>query len=305
MENPTRRARTTVAVIGLGSIGGVAAACLREAGNHDVVACARRPVDSLTLESPRGTLEGPMRTLTDPTDAEPVDWVLLCTKTHETASTAPWLARLCRASTRVAVLQNGIGHVERVAPFAGRATVLPTVVYYNGERLAADRVRLRHVGDFDLAVPDDAAGRDFARLLEGTSLRVSVTADFTTLVWCKLLMNLVANPITALTRQRQSVLRHADVRPLCLAVLTEAVAIARADGAHVGEHEPERILALMFSYSGELGTSMYFDTLAGRKLEVEALTGAAVAAGERYGIATPVNRTLLSLLRAISEAAGS
>jgi 2-dehydropantoate 2-reductase len=48
---------------------------------------------------------------------------------------------------------------------------------------------------------------------------------------------------------------------------------------------------------------MYFDRLAGRPLEVEALTGAIVAAGKRRGIPTPLNRALLSLLRAISEAA--
>jgi 2-dehydropantoate 2-reductase len=52
----------------------------------------------------------------------------------------------------------------------------------------------------------------------------------------------------------------------------------------------------------ELGTSMYFDRLAGRAFEVEALTGAIVAAGERHGLATPLNRMLLTLLRAINEA---
>jgi 2-dehydropantoate 2-reductase len=50
---------------------------------------------------------------------------------------------------------------------------------------------------------------------------------------------------------------------------------------------------------------MYFDRLAGRPLEHEALTGAIVAAGERHGIATPLNRALLALLRAISDAAGA
>ena len=48
---------------------------------------------------------------------------------------------------------------------------------------------------------------------------------------------------------------------------------------------------------------MYFDRLAGRPLEVEALSGAIVAAGERHGIATPLNRALLALLRAVSDAA--
>ena len=46
---------------------------------------------------------------------------------------------------------------------------------------------------------------------------------------------------------------------------------------------------------------MYFDTLAGRPLEIEALTGAIVAAGERHGIATPLNRALLTLARAVSD----
>jgi 2-dehydropantoate 2-reductase len=47
---------------------------------------------------------------------------------------------------------------------------------------------------------------------------------------------------------------------------------------------------------------MYFDRLAGREMEIEALTGAIVAAGERHGIATPVNRALLTLLRAVNDA---
>src|SRR5438876_50668 len=85
-------------VIGLGGIGGVAAGCLRDADRHDIIACARRPLDRLTLERPEGTVEVALRTLTDPGEAAPVDWVLLCTKAHETASAGPWLRRLCGPS---------------------------------------------------------------------------------------------------------------------------------------------------------------------------------------------------------------
>lgn len=297
------QARASVAVVGLGSIGGVAAACLCDARRHDVIACVRRPLDRLVLERPDGTVEVPLRALTDPAQAEPVDWVLLCTKTHETPSAAPWLARLCRPATRVAVLQNGIDHVARVAPLAGGATVVPVIVYYNGERLGPGHVRMRHVSDHELAVADDEAGRAFAQLMEGTRLRVLPSADFTTLKWRKLLINAVANPITTLTLKRQAVLRRDDVHALCLAVLDEAVRVARADGARLADDEPARAMATLLTYSPELGTSMYFDRLAGRRFEVEALTGAIVTAGERYGIATPLNRALLTLLHAISDAA--
>jgi 2-dehydropantoate 2-reductase len=60
----------------------------------------------------------------------------------------------------------------------------------------------------------------------------------------------------------------------------------------------------LMKFSPELGTSMYFDRMAGRAFEVEALTGAIVAAGQRYGIATPLNGALAALLRAVSDAAG-
>jgi len=66
--------------------------------------------------------------------------------------------------------------------------------------------------------------------------------------------------------------------------------------------KPRARLQRYLIFSGELGTSMYFDRLAGRQLEVEALTGAIVAAGERHGIAMPLNRALLTLLRAINDA---
>jgi 2-dehydropantoate 2-reductase len=302
---PHAEPRQRIAVIGLGSIGGAVAGCLAATGRHDMVACTRQPIERLTLESPAGTAELPVTTLTDPVQVtQPADWVMLCTKTHQTAAAAPWLSRLCTPATRVAALQNGIGHVERVAPFANSATVLPAIVYFNGERLAPDRVRLRQGSDQDMAVADDATGRDFASLFTGTPLRVALSRDFATLAWRKLLINAVANPITTLTLQRQAVLRRPDVQELCLKILDEAVAVARAEGVPVADDEPARAMATLFTFSGELGTSMYFDRLAGRHLEVDALTGAIVAAAERHGIATPLNRALLTLLRVIDDATG-
>ena len=297
-------ARKTIAVIGLGSIGGIAAGCLCDADNHDVMICARQPIAQLTLERPDKTITTALRTLTDPDQATRVDWVLVCTKTQQTPSTAPWLARLCDSSTRVAVLQNGIGHDERLAPFAGSATVVPTIVYYNGERLAADRVRIRPVGAQDLAVANDADGRDFVQLMQGTSLRIDPSDDFATLSWRKLLINAVANPVTALTSQRQAVFRREDIKTLCVGILEEASAVGRAAGAKLDADEPAQIMARLLTYPPEAGTSMYFDRLAGRALEVEALTGAIVAAGRRHGIATPLNGALAALLRAVSDAAG-
>jgi 2-dehydropantoate 2-reductase len=293
--------RKTIAVIGLGSIGGIITGLLRAADRHDVTACVRRPIDRLTVERAEGAIEVPLRALTDADQASPVDWVLLCTKAPDTPSSAPWLERLCSPQTRVAVLQNGIGHAERLAPLVGKASVVPTIVYYNGERLAADRVRFRRAGEYEFAVADDAGGQAFERLLEGTATRVLRSADFTTLAWRKLLINAVANPVTALTLQRQAVFRREDIHALCLAILEEAATVGRADGAQLAPDEPAQIMRTLLTYPQDAGTSMYFDRLAGRPFEADALTGAIVAAGARHGVATPFNSLLLTLLRATSD----
>jgi 2-dehydropantoate 2-reductase len=200
------------------------------------------------------------------------------------------------------VLQNGIDHSTRVRPFVGDSVIVPTVVYYNGERAAPDRVILRHVSRHDMAVPDDESGRLFRELFQATPLNVLVSEDFAALAWRKLLINVVANPITALTLRRQDVLRRADIKLLCTAVLEEAVAVARADGIRLEVDEAAQTMKTLLSYPAGAGTSMYFDRVAGLPFEVEALTGAIVAGGEKHNVRTPLNGALLALLRSIGEA---
>lgn len=288
----------TVAVLGLGGVGAVAAGYLQAAGRNRIIACTRQPLERIVIERSHEELAVRIQAITDPADTGLADWVLLSTKAHQTPSVAPWLARLCHRSTRVAVLQNGVGQVAWTAPWIGEATVVPTVVSYSGERVGADRVVLRQPAAFDLAVHADADGRAFSALFAGTPLRILISDDLPALAWRKLLINSVANPITALTLQRLCVFRRDDIAALAEAMLEEAVAVARADGARVTDDDIPQILRILRDIPADMTTSMHFDRLAGRALELDALNGAIVAAGERLCIPVPLNRTLLTLLRA-------
>src|ERR1700751_198838 len=175
---PSNHKPASIAVIGLGSIGGVVAGLIAAIGRHDLVACVRRPLDRLVVEQPDGTIDIPIRALTDPAQAEPKDWIFLCTKAQDTPASAQWLERLCGSRTRVAGLQKGIDHTERLAPLTGKATIVPTIVYFNGERLSPGRVRYRRTGEHDFAVNDDADGRAFASFFADTPRTILATSEF-------------------------------------------------------------------------------------------------------------------------------
>ncbi|TDQ05018.1 2-dehydropantoate 2-reductase [Labedaea rhizosphaerae] len=279
-----------VAVVGGGAIGGWLAAGLAHAG-HDVALCVRTPVDRLFVDD----VEVPVRITADPADVEPVPWVLLATKAQDTAGAQPWLDRLLDDDSTVVVVQNGIDHEERMqAP-----SVLPALAYVAVERVEPDRIRTHTPGW--LEVPDTALGTAFATLA-GSGMRVDLAADFRTNAWRKLYANSAANPLGALTLSRMGRLRTGELRDLAARVLHETVEVSVADGAAVDpDAEVARILERWSQMDPGGGSSMLYDRLAGRPMEHEYITGAVVRYADKHGHPAPLNRTLLTLLRALDQ----
>ena len=282
-----------IAIIGSGGVGGFLAAELAGAG-HAVALCVRTPFDTLTVESGGATRTVPVRQVRAPADARLARWILLTTKSQDTASAKPWVDALAGPGTTLVMVQNGIEHLERAAPMQGATTVLPAIIYCSVERTRPGHVV--HHNSARLVVPKGPASEDLARLFEGTVFSVEPQEDFKTAAWRKLFGNLSANPVTALTLRRMPMFREAATLDLAREILTEAAAVARADGAAFGPQDVEAILKTYAGWTTDSGTSMMYDRLAERPLEHEHITGALVRAAERHGIAVPVNRTILSLL---------
>ena len=290
----------SIAVIGAGAVGAVATACLLDAG-HTPLLCVRTAIDSMVVETPAGRRTLPVPVAENPAEVSPVDWVLVTVKGQDTPGAAPWLARLVGPQTVVAVLQNGIGHEERVKPYVDGAAVLPVVVYTAAQRVAPGRV-LHHRGARFVVAPG-AHSVPFARLFEGSEMEVTEDADFTTQLWRKLLSNVVANPLTALTMRRVDVMGDPGMAELGRGLLTEAVEVAQAEGARLGQADVDAIAARFATMgSGNAhGTSTLYDRLAGRRMEHEELNGAVVRAAKRHGIETPLNEVILTLMRALDK----
>ncbi|HLJ58441.1 MAG TPA: 2-dehydropantoate 2-reductase [bacterium] len=289
----------SIAVVGVGSIGGFFAARAVATGRHNVRLCVRRPFARLRLETGSSISEHPVPVHTDPTEVGVVEWVLLATKTYQTPATAPWLRALCGSGTKVAVLQNGVEHRERVAPFAGEAEVLPAVVYCDASAVAPGHIV--HYGGNRLIVPDVPAAYEFQRLFVGADVQVEIDRDFTTAVWTKLCRNVAANSVTAITGQRLNIFQRPDVAALGLALIEECMAVGVKEGARLGTTPANRVVDLS-RFPSDGSTSMLHDRLAGRPLEYDALNGAVVRLAARHGLEVPLNRAVSALLGAISDA---
>lgn len=286
-----------ITIIGPGAIGGAAAAALAQKGGTDLTICANQPFDTLTLtRNEAGEAQSfPVRVLTSPSDAEAADWVLLAVKAHQTESAADWLKAAVGPHTKVAVLQNGVEHVERVAPLVPEGTeILPVIIQLPAQRTAPGAITL--YGRSNLIVPDTDAGRAFAGLFADTFMAMVVREDFVTAAWEKLCLNVASGAVTALTLRTDAVAHVPGMKELTANLIEECMAVGRAEGANFAPSFADDMQAFL-SRPNYRGNSMYYDRRDGKPLEWDARNGAVVRIGRRHGVPTPINDILIPLLR--------
>lgn len=284
---------TTVAVVGPGSVGLFFAAHLAE-GGHDVIACARRPFERYRVDSATHPVDRPAAVATDPSAVSgPADWVLVAVKAHQTEGAAAWLHALCGPETRVVVVQNGVEH-DRVLPHIGQATMVPSVVYCGAELVEPGHVT--HHQSAHLVVPAGSDADALVELFEPCQPEIRPADDFATPMWMKLSLNVMANGLTGLTRQDLTVLRQPEIQQVAQRLLRECFSIGRAEGAELDDAVIERIVTGGVKREAPGGTSMYYDTMAGRPTEHDAIYGAALRAARRNDIDVPAIETMHALL---------
>ena len=286
----------SIAVVGPGAIGGTVAAWLSHSPLvSSVILCVRTPLDRLVVEAPNGRrIEASPRIVTDPSEiTAPVDWVLVATKAYDVAAAALWLKPLVGPRTHVAVLQNGVEHVERFARFVARDRIVPVVVDIPAERTAPGRIQ--HRRDGTVVVPAGEAGEAFVVLFADSVIAASTTDDFTTVAWTKLALN-CTGAVNALTRLPGGVVRRDGVADLMRGMVRECVLVGRAVGADLGDHLPDWVVERAETSPPDSVNSLLGDRLAGRPMEWDARNGVIARLGAVHGIATPLNAMAATLL---------
>ena len=294
-ENPT------IALVGPGAIGTTVAAALHEVGRTPAI-FGRSAHEHLELRFDGGRIAVPGPVRTNPSEVDNTfDLVFVAVKSTQIDAAAPWLSALCNKNTVVCVLQNGVEQKTLVAPYVPGSPVLPSVVWFPAQREPDASVWLR--GKARITLPDTPESSLVLSALSGTRCSVDVAADFTSVAWRKLLQNAVAG-LMVLAGRRAGMYSRADIAGLALAYLQECLAVARAEGATLGDEVPQEIVDAFRGYPADLGTSILADREAGRPLEWDSRNGVVQRRARSHGIATPISDLVVPLLAAASDGPG-
>jgi len=289
---------TDITLIGPGAIGSTLAAWLSQNRDQQVTVAARTPFDSIVLETPGGILNASPRVLTDPAQARPADWVLVTTKAYDSTAAARWFEKSFGPRTRLAVIQNGVEHVERFVRYVDADRIVPVMIDCPATRHSPGRVT--QGGPIHIVVPAGANGAAFVGLFAGLDLDVRETPDFITAVWKKLCLN-SAGAVSTVLLEPAGIAHHDGVAEILRAIVRECIAVGRARGAVLGDEIAGEIVDRMRNGPRDATNSMLADRRAGRPMEIDARNGVIVRYGREHGIPTPMNALMVAMLEAVDQ----
>jgi len=293
-----------IGIVGAGAIGSTFAA--RLARTNDVVVLARRRAvaellarDGIAIEGARGeTQHVAVRATADPRAFADRDAVIVAVKAYATGDALAPLREVLPPHALIASVQNGLGNVEAARAALPGARVIAGSTTQGAIALADGRVRPINAGTTIFARDDTTApgSDDLAAAFAAAGLGARVADDVDALLWQKLIVNAAINPVCALAgRPNGAVVTDPDLAALARALAGEAAAVGRAEGADPGD--PWRAVEAAARASAANRNSMLQDLEAGRRTEVEAISGAVARRAATHGIAVPVTETVLRLVR--------
>jgi 2-dehydropantoate 2-reductase len=304
-----------VGVFGTGAVGGYFGGRLAEAG-EDVVFLARgehlRAIveRGLRVSSIRGdfTIQ-PAQAVEQPSEAGPVDVVLLGVKAWQVPEAAHALGPMLGPDTFVVPLQNGVEAPGQLAEVLGRERVLGGLCRVLSSIKEPGHIEQSGVdpyiafGELDRSVTPRA---ERLRQVFGRArgVTVEIPSDIVAAMWSKFLFISALSGVGAITRSTAGVIRaKPETRRLLIQALEEARAVALAHRVRLPENVIDRVMQLIDDLPEEGTASMQRDIAAGRPSELSSQSGAVVRLGQAVGVPVPVHTLIYESLLPLEKRA--
>lgn len=320
-------------LMGCGAVGGVLAGGLLRAG-HDLTLVTHNDeiarainADGLRMTTPEGAWTVPATAYVHLDEAEGTfDVACLTMKATGVEQAARDLAPRLSPQGYAVTLQNGVVE-DRVAGILGRERVVGALVGWGATMHAPGVYEMTSRGEMVVGELDGQVTprvQALKAVLDAAG-PTTVSTNIYGVLWSKLAINSTITSLGALSGQHLgTMLRRGDVRRLGLAVIGEAVDVARASGIRLepvgGTLDLQRIYLPPERRAGgwgldllpkhaimlvvglkfrKLKSSMLQSLERGRRPEIDFMNGYVAARGREAGVPTPVNAALAAMVREI------
>ncbi|MEM3725744.1 MAG: 2-dehydropantoate 2-reductase [Candidatus Bathyarchaeia archaeon] len=223
--------------------------------------------------------------------------IILATKAHETADAVKGIKKLLRKDTVILIMQNGLGNEEVVNKIVdGKAKVLRGVTMMAAEFFEPGKIKF---WNSETVIEHGEVAESIAKVFNECGLKTRLSGDIAREIWCKLITNCVINPLTAFFRVKNYEIVSETLKIVRHAIVKECVQVAKAEGISLPNNLEEEIDKKIVKYANF--SSMCQDILKGEKTEIDFLNGKIVELGKKHGIPTPVNETIVGLIKFMEE----
>jgi 2-dehydropantoate 2-reductase len=300
-----------IAILGSGAVGGYFGAKLARSG-QDVTFIARGAhleairARGLEIQSAKlGDFTVTSAAESDTARIGHVDLVIVAVKAYDNATALPMLKPMIGDNTVVLTLQNGVDSVDEVAAVTGDRHVLGGTTYVatalEGPGLIVQTGVHRSIifgevfGDRNRISPRVQA---IADVFTAADIQTTPVADGRVPIWDKFVYLAPFSGFTGAARLPIGPLwQDPQLREMFYAAAREVAALAAAEGVTLSPDRFARLTEYMDNIPPTTRSSLLIDLEMGKRIEVEALQGAALRRAATHGVAMPIIATLYSVLR--------
>jgi len=300
-----------VCIVGCGAVGSLFAANLAQLDEVEVWAydLAQAHVDAINAQGLRlsgeGEVVGRLSATSVADELPPCEFGIVATKAMHTAAAIEATAHAF-ADGSVCSVQNGLGNEEALAEHVSR--VIRGTTFPAGRILEPGHVQWdvrgeTTIGPFEPSPAPDEAIERLADACTRAGMPTAAVRDARGPQWRKVIFNAATNPVGALTGLTHGrVCEDQALRALVSGLVDEGKAVAAAEGIEL-DADPEELIdhAARPEVAYDHKASMLQDVEARRATEIDYLNGGIVRFGDERGVATPLNRAILALVKGVER----
>lgn len=235
-------------------------------------------------------------------EGEKYDFIIITSKSNATRSICEQFKSAIH-NTPVISLQNGIGNEEIISEFTDKVIGGMIITGFEWRQDAYVHVSVQaaplRLGIFPTGT--DKNIEILTGLFKSAGIDVKEETNIRGAIWGKTLYNAALNPLGAIMKVPYGKLLDENAWTIITEIVKEVFEVCKAEGVILEWDNAEKYLEFLeknqIPSTAEHHSSMYQDLSVCKKTEIDFMNGAIIKKGEKHGIPTPVNSTLVNLIK--------